>query len=76
MVHHFGRVIADAGFLPEIAEGLALVQAGEATLSAARDILDTPILEARFEHFSVALPDPEAEQPALSGTDGAEPPSD
>ena len=66
MVHHYGRVIADAGFLLEIADGLARILAGEAALIPGRDILETPILEARFEHFSVALPDPDAPQQALT----------
>ena len=66
MVHHYGRVIADAAFLLEIAEGVGQARAGGTALSPGRDILGGPVLEARFEHFSVVLPDPDAPQQALT----------
>ena len=56
--HHCEHVIAEVGFLEEIADGLVNVQAGEPELVPARDITGTPVLEACFPHFSVALPWP------------------
>jgi glyoxylase-like metal-dependent hydrolase (beta-lactamase superfamily II) len=67
-VHHYGYGIAYQGFLSEVARGVAAVEAGEAALVPARDILGGPCLEARFEHFSVTLPDPSA-PPAVLTTD-------
>ena len=64
-VHHYGHAVADSGFLGEVAQGVQSVQAGEQPLLPARDILGDPCLEARFEHFSVTLPDPDAPAPTL-----------
>jgi glyoxylase-like metal-dependent hydrolase (beta-lactamase superfamily II) len=64
--HHCARVIAETALLSEIADGLVRIQAREVDLVPGRDILETPVLEARFDRFSVALPDPDAPQPALT----------
>jgi glyoxylase-like metal-dependent hydrolase (beta-lactamase superfamily II) len=61
--HHCEHVIAEVGLLAEIADGLASVQAGEPELVPARDITGTPVLEAVFAHFSVALPFPNEGEP-------------
>ncbi|MGH9321978.1 MAG: MBL fold metallo-hydrolase, partial [Vicinamibacteria bacterium] len=55
-VHHFGRVIADPFLLREVADGFRRLQDGAVDLEPARDCLDTPVLEAKFERFSVLLP--------------------
>ncbi len=49
-----------ARFLDELAEGVAQVEVGEAALHPIRDIIGGACLEARFEHFSVTQPDPNA----------------
>lgn len=67
-VHHYGHGIAYRGFLGEVARGVASVEAAEATLVPARDILGGACLEARFDHFSVTIPDPSA-PPAVLTTD-------
>jgi glyoxylase-like metal-dependent hydrolase (beta-lactamase superfamily II) len=54
--HHFGRPVAEPGLLSELAEGLQRVAAGEVRLHDGRDVLDTPLREARFEHFTVSVP--------------------
>jgi glyoxylase-like metal-dependent hydrolase (beta-lactamase superfamily II) len=64
--HHYGRPVAEPDLFAEIASGLERVRAGEATLTSAVDIIGTPMLEARFDHFSVTLPDPEAEAAVLT----------
>jgi glyoxylase-like metal-dependent hydrolase (beta-lactamase superfamily II) len=56
MTHHCEHVIAEVGLLAEIADGLERVRAGEPELVPGRDITGTPVLEACFAHFSVALP--------------------
>ena len=55
-VHHFGRVIADRFLLSEVADGFARLLEGGVDFKPARDCLDTPVLEAKFERFSVLLP--------------------
>jgi hypothetical protein len=57
--HHCEHVIAEVGLLAEIADGLESVRAGEPELVPGRDITGTPVLEACFPHFSVALPWPD-----------------
>jgi hypothetical protein len=57
--------VADSGFLGEVAQGVQSVQAGEQPLVPARDTLGDPCLEARFERFSVTLPEPDAPAPTL-----------
>jgi glyoxylase-like metal-dependent hydrolase (beta-lactamase superfamily II) len=64
--HHYGRPVAEPDLFAEIATGLERVSAGEATFTNAVDIIGTPMLEARFDHFSVTLPDPEAEAAVLT----------
>jgi glyoxylase-like metal-dependent hydrolase (beta-lactamase superfamily II) len=56
MSHHFGRPVAEVGLLAELAEGIARTAAGDVPLVEARDVLNTTLLEARFEHFSVSVP--------------------
>lgn len=69
MVHHYGRPLAESALLLEYAEALEQVQAGEIGLLPGRDVLDTPMLEARFDHFTITLPDPQTPQPpSLAGT--------
>jgi glyoxylase-like metal-dependent hydrolase (beta-lactamase superfamily II) len=55
-VHHFGRVIADRFLLGEVADGFTRLLEGGVDFRPARDCLDTPVLEAKFERFSVLLP--------------------
>ena len=59
--HHYGRVIAEPALLRAYAEDLERVQAGDVALTPGIDILADPCLEARFDHYSVTLPDPSAE---------------
>jgi glyoxylase-like metal-dependent hydrolase (beta-lactamase superfamily II) len=66
MACHYGRAVADRELLPEIANGLEAVRDGSVVPSRAVDILGGPMLEARFEHFSVTLPDPDAPEVALT----------
>lgn len=56
LVSHFGRAVADARLLREVADGLELVAAGEAELHPARDCVGEPALEASFDRFSVLVP--------------------
>ena len=65
MFHHYGRPVAEPDLFGEIADGVEGVKAGEVPLLPAVDIIGTPMLEARFDHFSVSVPDPEAEEPVL-----------
>lgn len=67
-VHHYGRVIADRSFLREIAAGASAVAAGEALTVRARDVLGGACLEARFDQFSITIPDPEAPPTVLTAT--------
>lgn len=63
--HHYGRPCAEPDLLTEIADGVQQVIRGDWPLIPARDIVDLPILEARFDHFQVTLPDPERPAPAF-----------
>lgn len=65
MFHHYGRPVAEPDLLPEIAAGVERVHAEEVALSPGVDVIGTPMLEARFDHFSVSVPDPDADEPAL-----------
>ena len=51
-----GRAGAAAGVRP----GIGAVAAGEAPLVKGRDVLDGRLLEARFDHFTASIADPEA----------------
>jgi glyoxylase-like metal-dependent hydrolase (beta-lactamase superfamily II) len=62
---HYGRPAAEPDLFDEIAAGVERVRDGDAELVPAVDIIGTPMLEARFDHFSVTVPDPEAEQAQL-----------
>jgi glyoxylase-like metal-dependent hydrolase (beta-lactamase superfamily II) len=64
--HHYGRPVAEPDLFGEIVTGLERVAAGETDLTPAVDIIGTPMLEARFDHFSVTLPDPNAEEAVLT----------
>lgn len=63
--HHYGRPVAEPDLFGEIADGVERVRSGQAAMSPAVDIIGTPMLEARFDHFSLTVVDPDAEQPAL-----------
>jgi len=65
MFHHYGRPVAEPVLFREIADGVEQVNAEDVSLSPAVDIIGTPMLEARFDHFSVSVPDPDADEPAL-----------
>jgi hypothetical protein len=65
MFHHYGRPVAEPDLFGEIADGVERVRAEQVPLSPAVDIIGTPMLEARFDHFSVSVPDPDAEEPVL-----------
>jgi glyoxylase-like metal-dependent hydrolase (beta-lactamase superfamily II) len=65
MVHHYGRVIAEPSLLTEIADGFKRLRDGSAPLSPSVDCIETPVLEARFERFSILVPHPaSADSPA------------
>jgi hypothetical protein len=70
--HHYGRPVAEPDLFAEIATGLERVSAGDVTFTNAVDIIGTPMLEARFDHFSVTLPDPDAEAAVLTVEGGQE----
>jgi len=65
--HHHDRVIAEPMLLRSYADDLERVRAREVTLTAGRDILEDPYLEARFDHYSITLPDPSAPPRDLTG---------
>jgi glyoxylase-like metal-dependent hydrolase (beta-lactamase superfamily II) len=69
--HHYGRPVAEKDLFAEIAAGLERVAAGDADLVPGEDIIGTPMLEARFDHFSVTVADPNAEAAVLTVQDGA-----
>lgn len=75
VVHHYGRVIAETNLLKRYAEDVARLQAGDVDLDIGRDILEGTLLEARFEQYSVTLPDPEAPQSVLGAERREELPS-
>jgi glyoxylase-like metal-dependent hydrolase (beta-lactamase superfamily II) len=62
---HYGRPVAEPDLFDEIATGVERVRHGDVELIAAVDIIGTPMLEARFDHFTVTVEDPEAEQAQL-----------
>jgi hypothetical protein len=64
--HHSGRVVAEPGLLRSYAEDVERVQAGAIALTPGRDILGDPYLEARFDHYSITLPEPATEREAWS----------
>ena len=66
--HHHGRVLAEPGLLRSYADDLERVRAGDVTLTRGRDILEDPYLEARFDHYSITLPDPGATPRDLTGS--------
>jgi glyoxylase-like metal-dependent hydrolase (beta-lactamase superfamily II) len=65
MFCHYGRPVAEPDLFNEIVAGLERVRDGDARLTPAVDVVGTPMLEARFAHFSVTVADPHAEVPAL-----------
>jgi glyoxylase-like metal-dependent hydrolase (beta-lactamase superfamily II) len=56
LVHHFGRVAVEPGFLSAVAEAFETVQAGEPRSTAAVDCLGRDARELRFAGFSILLP--------------------
>jgi glyoxylase-like metal-dependent hydrolase (beta-lactamase superfamily II) len=56
MFCHYGRPVAEPDLFAEIAAGLERVRDGDAELVPAVDILGGPMLEAKFAHFSVTVP--------------------
>jgi glyoxylase-like metal-dependent hydrolase (beta-lactamase superfamily II) len=54
--HHYGRPLAEPQLLLEIAEGVRRAELGDVSLVEGRDVIGGPLLEARFDHFSVSLP--------------------
>jgi hypothetical protein len=56
--HHFGRPLAEPQLLREIADGVRRAELGDVPLVEARDVIGGAMVEARFDHFSVSLPDP------------------
>ena len=62
---HYGRPIAEPDLLEEMADGAERARDGDVELERAIDIIGTPMLEARFPHFSITLPDPDAEDAVL-----------
>jgi len=65
--HHHGRVVAEPALLRAYADDLERVAAQEVALTAGRDILEDPYLEARFDHYSITLPDPSVAPRDLTG---------
>jgi glyoxylase-like metal-dependent hydrolase (beta-lactamase superfamily II) len=64
--HHYGRPVAERDLFIEIATGLERIEGGGVELTPGVDIIGTPMLEARFDHFSVTLADPNAEAAVLT----------
>jgi glyoxylase-like metal-dependent hydrolase (beta-lactamase superfamily II) len=58
--HHFGRPLAEPQLLREIADGVRLAELGDVPWVEARDVIGGAMVEARFDHFSVSLPEPAA----------------
>jgi glyoxylase-like metal-dependent hydrolase (beta-lactamase superfamily II) len=56
--HHFGRPLAEPYLLREIADGVRRVELGDVPVVKSHDVIGGAMVEARFEHFSVSLPDP------------------
>ncbi|HMJ95366.1 MAG TPA: MBL fold metallo-hydrolase [Thermoleophilaceae bacterium] len=65
LVHHFGRVASEPSLLREIADGFERVAGDEAELAPAADCLGGRCFEARFERFSILVPDPSAPLPPI-----------
>ncbi|MBK5233376.1 MAG: MBL fold metallo-hydrolase [Thermoleophilia bacterium] len=63
---HYGRPVAEPDFFAEVAAGLDRLAAKEVDTTPAVDIIGTPVLEARFDHFWVTVPDPDAEAAVLT----------
>jgi glyoxylase-like metal-dependent hydrolase (beta-lactamase superfamily II) len=64
--HHYGRPVAEKDFFAEMAAGVERLLAGGVDVVPGVDIIGTPMLEARFDHFSVTVPDPDAEAAVLT----------
>jgi glyoxylase-like metal-dependent hydrolase (beta-lactamase superfamily II) len=58
--HHFGRPLAEPQLLREIAGGVRRAWLDDLPLVKATDVIGGAMLEARFDHFSVSIPDPDA----------------
>ncbi|HWF52552.1 MAG TPA: MBL fold metallo-hydrolase [Solirubrobacteraceae bacterium] len=57
MFCHYGRPVAEPDLFGEIAAGLERVRGGDVELMPGIDIVGGPMLEARFDHFSVTVPE-------------------
>ena len=64
--HHYGRPLADVGVLREYAAATHEIRADGAPLRDGRDVLNSPMLEAQFEHFSITIPGPETPKTPLA----------
>jgi glyoxylase-like metal-dependent hydrolase (beta-lactamase superfamily II) len=58
--HHHHLAIAQTALLRRFSDDLERVVAGQIPLTPRRDVLEDPHLEARFDHYSITLPDPTA----------------
>jgi glyoxylase-like metal-dependent hydrolase (beta-lactamase superfamily II) len=66
--HHHHLAIGQPGLLRSYAEDVERVLAGDVPLTPTRDILEDPCLEARFDHYSITLPDATAGARDLSAS--------
>jgi glyoxylase-like metal-dependent hydrolase (beta-lactamase superfamily II) len=64
--HHYGRPLADSRVFHEFEAAVAQLRSGSAVLSDARDVLDSPMREARFDHFSITVPGPKTRTTPLA----------
>jgi len=66
LTHHYGRLLADVGVFHEYAAAVDQLHDGSVPLIDGRDVLDSPMLEARFERFSITVPGPETPRTSLA----------
>lgn len=64
--HHYGRPLPDAAVFHEYEAAVERLHNGSVALIDGRDVLDSPMLEARFEHFSITVPGPETPKTPLA----------
>jgi hypothetical protein len=67
VVHHYGRVIAEPSLLADYARDLERLHAGDVVTEPGTDILDDRLLTARFDQWSITLPDPAVAPRSLTG---------
>jgi glyoxylase-like metal-dependent hydrolase (beta-lactamase superfamily II) len=68
VTHHYGRVLAEPTLLAQYAHDLERIVSGDVSLSRGRDILGDRLLEARFEHYWVTVPDPSVPERSLNAS--------